>query len=93
MGAIASDRIKNKPLKVILFINKFDLYSKTPPEDSASSAIRKDLLNNFQAHIEIAFSQAKSKSIPFQVIVGSSLEKWNTSNLLQEISDAIYMNK
>ena len=90
MGAVASNMLKNKPLSIILFINKFDLLSARHPEDSNSAAIKNDLLNYFKGHIEIVTVNSNKRSIPCEIIIGSTIEKWNTNNLLQKISNSVY---
>jgi hypothetical protein len=88
-GLLGAKRTK-KPKMVILFISKFDLFSKTPPDDSASDQITKQLNGVFNSHINSAKSAAQKASVPCEVLIGSAVEKWNTEAVLTAVAKALY---
>jgi hypothetical protein len=89
VGGIGAKSTK-KPKILILFISKFDLYSKDSPTDSSSRKIREKMLDIFKEHINSAESAAKKVGIRFKLILGSSAEQWNTKEVLDTIIDVLY---
>jgi hypothetical protein len=90
MGAVVAKTLKIKPKVIVLFISKFDLFSICHPEDSSSTEIKQKVLSHFKDHIEIIVKECKKTGIPCEIIVGSSTEKWNTSKVLEKITDTLY---
>lgn len=71
-----------KPKLLILYISKFDLFSAYPPEDSNSQKIKQVLEEVFKDHIEAAAKAGKEAKIPFELIFGSAVEKWNSDRII-----------
>jgi hypothetical protein len=88
-GLLGAKRTK-KPKMVILFISKFDLFSKTPPDDSASDQITRQLRSVFSRHIDSAKSAARKANVPYELLIGSAVEKWNTDAVLAAVAKALY---
>lgn len=88
-GGIGAKSTK-KPKVVIMFISKFDLYSKLHPGDSASQKAVQKIFDIFDEHIKSAKSAAKKAGIRFETIIGSSVEKWNTERVLAIVTDQLY---
>lgn len=88
-GGLGASATK-KPRVLIMFVSKFDLYSKLPPYDSAAEKIKEKVLDIFADHINSARSAAKKAGVPFELIVGSSVEKWNTGQVLEAVTTVLY---
>ena len=85
-GALGSNVIKRKPKSLILFINKFDLYSNYPPDDSQSSNHEKEIRAIFERHERSITSAAKRAGIPFHIIIGSALKGWKCNFIIDSAS-------
>jgi signal recognition particle receptor subunit beta len=86
MGA----RRTRKPKMIILFLNKFDLFSSQPPTDAATSSIQEQFKNDFASHIRSAELAAGKLGIKCPVIIGSALKNWNCKDLITTIGDTLY---
>jgi GTPase SAR1 family protein len=89
IGGVAS-KFTKKPKILILYISKFDLFSEFPPEDSSSQKTKQVLEELFSEHIEFAAKTAKDIGIPFKLIFGSAIEKWNTDKMLDVVINQLY---
>jgi signal recognition particle receptor subunit beta len=83
-------RNTRKPKAVFLFINKFDFYSEYPPYDSTSAELLKKIQELFSLHINSIQSAANKANIKFEILVGSSLEKWEINSLLDKVLNSLY---
>jgi signal recognition particle receptor subunit beta len=88
-GGLGS-RVTKKPKILVVFINKFDLFSKHPAGDSAASADKSKVDELFAEHIAACNLAAKSASLPIRVIVGSVLENWNCTEVIEAMGNALY---
>lgn len=88
-GGLGSEFTK-KPKLLIMYISKFDLFSEYPPDDSSSQKTKEVLEKVFGEHIEVAAKAAKDVGIPFKVIFGSAVEKWNTGEILDIVVNQLY---
>jgi hypothetical protein len=88
-GAMGARRT-NKPKIIILFLNKFDLYSSQPPTDSTAQATKEQFKELFSKHIKSAAVAAEKAGIPFHVEVGSALENWNCETLVTLVGTTLY---
>ena len=88
-GGLGS-KVTQKPKILILFISKFDIYSKYSPEDSASRITKDKILSLFKDHINSSKTAAQKAGIPFEIVIGSSVEKWNTEKVLDIVSYNLY---
>jgi predicted GTPase len=93
LGAISSNKPWKKPKVFLLFISKFDLISKAPLYDPASTADVKKIEEFFSEHIMLVKNELTKRKIPHEVIIGSSAEHWNTREVLTEICKHIYLRK
>lgn len=88
-GGLGSEYTK-KPKLLIMYISKFDLFSKYHPDDSSSKNTKQALEEIFKEHIGAATKVAKDSKIPFKLIFGSAVEKWNTDKVLDTIISQLY---
>lgn len=88
-GGVGS-RIAKKPKLVVMFISKFDLFCKTPPYDSASRHVNQKIIEIFKDHINSAQTAAKKAGVPFELVIGSAVEKWGTEQILNLTAKTLY---
>jgi len=88
-GPIQSAKIV-KPKLVILFINKFDLFSNAAPTDSTAVEKFHILREVFKEHIELVQKASKEQNVPFECLVGSAAQRWETRTILERINVSLY---
>lgn len=84
-----SNHVK-KPDAMVLFLNKFDLFSKVPPGDSAAQAAKDRFLCLFREHSEAVKARADSANIKYKSIVGSTLETWGIEQVRKTVEAVLY---
>jgi hypothetical protein len=85
------DAIKTiKPKAVILFINKFDLYSSVRPGDSASLKMESDFKGIFSKHIEVIKTATSRKGVRFYSLAGSAFNSWSCKDIIDRIGHTLY---
>lgn len=79
-----------KPKAVILFINKFDLFSSIKPDDTSSSKTQDDVLRIFAPHIDFITKATSRKKLKFYYTVGSAFNSWKCDYIIDRIGVALY---
>jgi len=85
-----SARKTRKPKVLILFLNKFDLISSHPPNDSAASDQRQVFLRAFSEHIESVERAIKRANIPYRLVIGSAVNNWNCTDLISVVGKLLF---
>lgn len=88
-GALGT-KFTKKPQLLIIFLNKFDLFSKYPPDDSQSEITARDFGNMFFDHVECVTMAANKANIPYEIVKGSALEGWNCPRIKEIIQRKLY---
>jgi hypothetical protein len=88
-GAMGARKTR-KPKVVIFFLNKFDLFSSYPPNDSGGFQAKTDFENIFKEHIASGMSALSKAGIKFHVIIGSALENWNCDLIIEMAGNDLY---
>jgi GTPase SAR1 family protein len=88
-GSLASNKVP-KPTIMIIFINKFDMYSNFSSEDSAGRSTKARLEAYFKKHIDVVQTTAKAANVKCEVFFGSAVQDWNIEEMLVMIARAAY---
>ncbi len=88
-GAMGARRTR-KPKAIILYLNKFDLFSSLPPTDTTAGPRREQFKHIFADHISSAELAAKKAGIKFHVVIGSALKNWNCEELIKTVGRTLY---
>jgi hypothetical protein len=88
-GALGARKTR-KPKVMVLFLNKFDLFSQFPPGDSHAVNEQKHFLSMFSEHLKSVDVATKKANIKLHIIVGSALKNWNCDNLINSIGKSLY---
>ncbi len=88
-GALGAKKTR-KPAAVVLFMNKFDLFSAHPPNDSSAAESSKSFAQIFAEHSSVIRDACKKRSIPFIEVVGSAVKGWGSLRLVEKVGDALY---
>jgi len=82
----ARDR-RLKPRLAIVFLTKFDLLSKSSPDDSTSASMKAQTLAKFDKIIASVESASRNNGVAFQLIVGSSrYRNWGVDILQKQVT-------
>jgi hypothetical protein len=92
IGAIESKSRKEISL-IVIFINKFDLISSTPPGDSASVQAEEQILQPFAKFVEMLQERARMAGVEVAVIIGSAVKGWNIAAVKRQIEARLYADK
>jgi GTPase SAR1 family protein len=93
LGGISAKSVKRKkPKIIIIFINKFDIFSNLKPSDSSSTQTAKEIRELFKEHIKFAENEAKKAKVKCKIIIGSTLKRWGTQEALETIKNELYNN-
>lgn len=87
---VLTARTTRKPELVVVFLSKFDLYSKYPPDDSRGQAKKKTFEDAFAPHISSLKQDCSKKKIRFGVVVGSAVRRWNIDDLESLVKQTLY---
>ncbi len=92
LGALNSLKLNiKKPKLIILYLNKFDLYSNNRPSDSSSEYIVEKYNKIFLRHIAYAKEECQKANVPFEVVINSSHKKWGVrEEIVHHISNKLY---
>jgi hypothetical protein len=82
--------IAKRPKVIVVFINKFDLFSEVQPGDSAATSAEESLQEVFGEHIDSARMAGKKTGIPVYVLYGSALESWNCERIIDVVGQSLY---
>lgn len=92
VAAVLGAKNTKKPSIIVLYISKFDLFSKLHPADSAAANVRRQIETLFLEHIDNLKAASKKAGIRFEVVIGSPAEKWNTKEVLDIIVEELFKN-
>ena len=84
-SVLKSNKVR-KPSLIVLFINKFDLFSALSPEDANSSDERTKVIGLFKRHIENI--NLAAGHVPVKIVVGSALRNWNFTAVKEHIAES-----
>lgn len=89
MGGLDSD-LTIKPKAVVLFMNKFDLFSPDNPDDKAASHAKELFEDIFSKHNEVLTKATNRRKIDFYPVVGSAFNSWNCARIIDYIGESLY---
>lgn len=78
-----------KPKIVVLFVNKFDLFSAHNPNDSQARIAIKEAQAMFSEHINLFNLVARQAELKPNIEFGSALEDWNCDKVKTHIEEAL----
>jgi hypothetical protein len=79
-----------RPALVIAYISKFDLFSTTPPRDSASASPLQAFQVAFRPHLSALKQACDREGVRFTHVIGSSVRRWGVRDVGTEIKEALY---
>ena len=82
-----------KPKAIVLYMNKFDLFSDLGPEDSTSRDAESEFKSIFAEHIECAQMSAHNLGVKMYPIVGSALNAWNCEKVIKIVGEILFNAK
>ena len=91
LEAALTSKVVRKPGSAILFLNKFDLFSELPPQDTKARKEKEEFLKLFARHIENIKNAAGT--MPIRVIVGSAARNWGIHELRESIATSYRSKK